>query len=91
VIQNTGELVIIKLSPLSEEEFSGTVVRTITDPTFAFPTGIAKYDDRILVVNSQFNTRGSPAAVTGTDPPDLPFRVSDIPIDDAATLADCGP
>ncbi|MER5302618.1 hypothetical protein ABT039_24575 [Streptomyces lasiicapitis] len=48
------------------------------DKTFAFPTGAALYKQRILVVNSQFNTLGSPAAVSGTTPPRLPFWVSEL-------------
>ncbi|MEI5102575.1 hypothetical protein RB200_33785 [Streptomyces sp. PmtG] len=48
--------------------------------SFAFPTGAALYEHRLLVVNSQFNTLGSPAAVSGTTPPKLPFWVSELPV-----------
>lgn len=40
--------------------------------------GARGYRDRLLVVGSQFDTLGSPAAVTGTAPPTLPFWVSEV-------------
>lgn len=52
----------------------GAIRDSFRDASFAFPTTIAKVGDRMLVVNSQFNTRG--AGLT----PKLPFTVSDIPI-----------
>ena len=57
---------------------SPAVRGTITDPSFAFTTGAAVYRDRLLVVSSQFDTLGSPAAVTDTAPPTLPFWVSEV-------------
>jgi sugar lactone lactonase YvrE len=48
--------------------------------SFAFPTGIALHRGRLLVVSSQFNSLGSPAAITGTTPPKLPFWVSELRI-----------
>ena len=35
-------------------------------------------DGIVLLVSSQFNTLGSPAAVSGTTPPVLPFWVSEV-------------
>jgi Cu-Zn family superoxide dismutase len=55
---------------LSEDFASGQVGETFSDPSLRFPTTIAKYDDRLLVVNSQLNT-GRPR---------LPFTVSSVPI-----------
>lgn len=40
--------------------------------------GARGYRDRLLVVGSQFDTLGSPAAVTGVAPPALPFSVSEV-------------
>ncbi len=62
-----GEVVPVRLS---EDFASGTAGEAFSDPSFRFPTTIARYDDRLLVVNSQLNT-GSPQ---------LPFTVSSIPI-----------
>jgi hypothetical protein len=31
-------------------------------------------------LHSQFDTLGSPAAVSGTEPPQQPFTVSDVPL-----------
>ena len=78
VAQNLPKSVaVVKLS----SDFSGaTLERTIPHPTFAFPTSVARYRDRLLVVNSQFNTTGSPAAVSGTEPPLTPFWVTEIPL-----------
>ena len=52
--------------------------RTINHPTFAFPTSVARYKNRLLVVSSQFDTAGSPAAVSGTQPPVVPFWVTEM-------------
>ena len=52
----------------------------ISHKSFAFPTGVALHQGRLLVVSSQFNTLCSPAAVTGTTPPKLPFCVSELRI-----------
>ncbi len=59
---------------LSEDFTRGEVGQGISDPSFAFPTTIAGYDERLLVVNSQFNRRQS------GEEPDLPFTVSSIEV-----------
>jgi sugar lactone lactonase YvrE len=78
VAQNLPKsIAVVRLAP----DFSrANLERTITHPTFAFPTSVAKYQDKLLVVSSQFNTAGSPAAVSGNEPPLLPFWVTEIPI-----------
>ena len=76
VVQNTPSAV--KVLRLSRDYTTASVRGTITDPSFAFTTGVAAYRDRLLVVSSQFDTLGSPAAVTGTAPPTLPFWVSEV-------------
>jgi Cu-Zn family superoxide dismutase len=45
-----------------------------TDPSLRYPTTIAAYDGRLLVVNSRFDRRNS-----GEDP-DLPFNISAVEI-----------
>src|SRR4030095_2698644 len=50
----------------------------LTPPPFAFPTSVARYQNKLLVVSSQFDTAGSPAAVSGTQPPVVPFWVTEI-------------
>lgn len=59
---------------LSEDFTSGEVGEVFADPSFARPTTIAKYDERLLVVNSQFDRRESGAE------PELPFTVAEIEI-----------
>ena len=59
---------------LSEDYGSGTVGEGFSDPSFIYPTTIAKAGDTLLVVNSQFNNRGEGAS------PELPFTVSRIAI-----------
>jgi len=62
-----GEIVPVSMTA----DYSvGTVDSAITHESFVFPTTIAKVDDTLLVVNSQFNNRN------GT--PVLPFTVSRI-------------
>ncbi len=56
---------------LSADLSSGTLRSSITDPSFAFPTTVARAGRRLLVVNSQFDKRPSGAPV-------LPFTVSEI-------------
>ncbi|CAA9544406.1 MAG: Superoxide dismutase [Cu-Zn] precursor [uncultured Thermoleophilia bacterium] len=56
---------------LSRNLTSGTVRAVIEDPTFAFPTTVARARRNLLVVNSQFDKRQS-----GT--PVLPFTVSEV-------------
>ena len=67
VSESPAEIVPVKLA---EDFTSGQVGEASSDPTLRFPTTIARYDDRLLVVNSQLNT-GSPQ---------LPFTVSSVPI-----------
>lgn len=76
VAQNLPKsIAVVKLSSdFSEAELE----RTINHPTFAFPTSVARYRNRLLVVSSQFDTAGSPAAVSGTQPPVVPFWVTEI-------------
>jgi sugar lactone lactonase YvrE len=76
VVQNTPSAV--KVLRLSRDYTTAAVRGTITDPSFAFTTGAAVYRDRLLVVSSQFDTLGSPAAISGTEPPKLPFWVSEV-------------
>jgi hypothetical protein len=76
VVQNAPSAV--KVLRVSRDHTTAAVRRTITDPSFAFTTGAAAYRDRLLVVSSQFDTLGSPAAITGTVPPKLPFWVSEV-------------
>ena len=72
VVRNQQQL-IVKVE-LAEDFSSGTVVSSTTDPSFAYPTTIARAMKRLLVVNSQFNRRGSGLT------PELPFTVSSVPI-----------
>jgi len=76
VAQNIPKsIAVVKLSSdFSQAELD----RTINHPTFAFPTSVARYKNRLLVVSSQFDTAGSPAAVSGTQPPVVPFWVTEI-------------
>ena len=76
VAQNLPKsIAVVKLS----SDFSqAELERTINHPTFAFPTSVARYKNRLLVVSSQFDTAGSPAAVSGTQPPVVPFWVTQI-------------
>ena len=70
VVRNEQELIVpVKLS---DEYISGEVGEPFTDPSFAFPTTIAKTDDRLLVVNSQFDKREGE--------PELPFTVSSVEV-----------
>ncbi len=70
VVRNQNGLLVKVL--LSEDLASGVVVTSTSDPSFAYPTTIAKADDRLLVVNSQFDKRGP-----GLQPA-LPFTVSSV-------------
>jgi sugar lactone lactonase YvrE len=51
----------------------------ITHPSFRFPTSVAKIRDRLIVVSAQFDTKGSPAAVSGDTPPKQPFWATELP------------
>jgi len=68
----------IAVVTLSSDFSQAELERTINHPTFAFPTSVARYKNRLLVVSSQFDTAGSPAAVSGTQPPVVPFWVTEI-------------
>ncbi len=59
---------------LSEDFASGEVGEGFADPSFARPTTIARYGNRLLVVNSQFDRRES------GESPELPFTVSGIEV-----------
>ncbi len=72
VVRNRQALIVPV--ELSEDFASGEVGESFTDQSLAYPTTISKYDDRLLVVNAQFDRRQS-----GEDP-DLPFTVSEIEI-----------
>lgn len=56
---------------LDDDGRRGSVTGEITDPSFAYPTTVAAVDDRLLVVNSQFDKRGGE--------PVEPFTVSSVP------------
>ena len=76
VAQNLPKsIAVVKLSA----DFSrAELERTISHPTFAFPTSVARYKNKLLVVSAQFDTAGSPAAISGTQPPVVPFWVTEI-------------
>jgi Cu-Zn family superoxide dismutase len=59
---------------LSEDFASGGVVKAFSNPSFARPTTIAKFGNRLLVVNSQFDRRESGQS------PELTFTVSAIEV-----------
>jgi Cu-Zn family superoxide dismutase len=70
VVRNEQELIVpVKLSG---DYVSGEVGEPFTDPSFAFPTTIAKTDGRLLVVNSQFDKREGE--------PELPFTISSVEV-----------
>jgi sugar lactone lactonase YvrE len=70
VVRNEQALIVpVKLSG---EYIRGKVGEPFTDPSFAFPTTIAKTDGRLLVVNSQFDKQEGE--------PELPFTVSSVEI-----------
>ena len=75
---NPRNVAVLKLSA---DYARARIERTITSPTFAFPTSVAKLRNSLFVVSAQFNTLGSPAAVSGTVPPITPFWVSEIALD----------
>lgn len=66
---NQGIIVPVKLN---SDLTAGTVGTSISDPTFRYPTTIAKTNGRLLVVNSQFDKRGPGLT------PEIPFTVSNI-------------
>jgi sugar lactone lactonase YvrE len=70
VVRNEEGLIVpVKLSG---EYLRGKVGEPFTDPSFAFPTTIAKTDGRLLVVNSQFDKQEGE--------PELPFTVSSVEV-----------
>jgi hypothetical protein len=50
----------------------------IKHSSFRFPTSVAKIRDRLIVVSAQFDTKGSPAAVSGDSPPKQPFWATEL-------------
>jgi sugar lactone lactonase YvrE len=64
-----GQITRVELSP---DSASGTVGDSFTDPSFTDPTTLARFDDCLLVVNSQFSQQQGQ--------PQLPFTVSSVPI-----------
>jgi Cu-Zn family superoxide dismutase len=70
VVRNEQELIVPV--ELSGEYIRGEVGESFTDPSFAFPTTIAKTDGHLLVVNSQFDKQEGE--------PELPFTVSSVDV-----------
>jgi sugar lactone lactonase YvrE len=70
VVRNEQELIVPV--QLSGEYISGEVGESFSDPSFAFPTTLAKTDGRLLVVNSQFDKQEGK--------PELPFTVSSVKV-----------
>ena len=70
VVRNEQALIVPVT--LSGEYLTGEVRESFTDPSFAYPTTIAKTDGRLLVVNSQFDKQEGDAK--------LPFTVSNIEV-----------
>lgn len=67
----TNEIVTLKLS---DNYRSAELVTTTKSKEFAFPTGLAKLNDRLLVTNSQLNRQ------QGLPKPTMPFTVVDLPL-----------
>ncbi len=74
--QNTPQSVsILDFAP----DYASAVKRgEITHPSFRFPTSVAKIRDRLIVVSAQFDTKGSPAAVSGDTLPKRPFWATEL-------------
>jgi sugar lactone lactonase YvrE len=70
VVRNEQELIVPVT--LSGEYINGEVGEPFSDPSFAFPTTLAKTDGRLLVVNSQFDKQEGE--------PELPFTVSSVEV-----------
>jgi hypothetical protein len=62
----------IAVVTVAEDGSAGQVRGRIRSDAFAFPTAIARWDDHLLVVNSQLDRMGGS--------PSLPFTVVAIPI-----------
>ncbi|MDQ0284037.1 superoxide dismutase [Rhodococcoides fascians] len=69
VVRNRDGL--ISKVDLDDDGRTGAVTGEITDASVAYPTTVAAVDDRLLVVNSQFDKRGGE--------PVEPFTVSSVP------------
>lgn len=69
--QPDNEIVVVELA---DDFASGTVTSRIQDESLAAPATAIKVDDRLLVVNTQFN------AMESEEGPALPFTVSSIPL-----------
>ena len=72
VVRNQNGL-IVKIQ-LADDYASGRVISNTSNPLLAYPTTAAKANDRLLVVNSQFNKRGPNLT------PILPFTITSIPL-----------
>jgi len=79
VVRNQNEVIVpVKLSP----DFSrGVAGEGFTDGSLKYPTTVAAYEGRLLVVNSQFDARDEGRQ------PELPFTVSDLPIPASAAAS----
>jgi sugar lactone lactonase YvrE len=69
--QPDNEVVVIGMA---DDFASGTVTSRIQDESLAAPATAIKVDDRLLVVNTQFN------AMESEEGPELPFTISSIPL-----------
>jgi sugar lactone lactonase YvrE len=69
--QPDNEIVVIEMA---DDFTSGTVTSRIQDESLAAPATAIKVDDRLLVVNTQFD------AMQSEEGPELPFTVSSIPL-----------
>ena len=70
VVRNSATLIVPVI--MSADFSSGTLGTAFTDASLRYPTTIAQNGNRLLVVNSQFDKRGSGLT------PELPFTVSNI-------------
>lgn len=71
IIQTGDEIVSVALN---DDFSSGNVVSRTRDTSLAYPATAALVDDRLLVVNAQFD------AMESEEGPTLPFTVSSIPL-----------
>lgn len=71
IIQTNDEIVSVDMS---DDFSSGTVISRTQDESLAYPATAALVDDRLLVVNAQFD------AMESDEGPSLPFTVSSIPL-----------
>jgi Cu-Zn family superoxide dismutase len=71
VVRQTA--VEIATGQLSADYAKGTVVNRLKDPLLAWPATAAKVGDHLLVVNTQFNTRGDNSQKT-------PFTLARVPL-----------